>query len=192
MYHFTKFPREGFSFLESAEERISYYKDDFVYPCLSDGELIEKLCELFTLKRITIGEMQPNTFRNEMILGSHKPYVYTVLWELVEDEKSVFFYKWRREHYHGRGFDVSGKIVVFHAPWHPYDMDIPAAHFASNDEPFSEFINVIRGVERNEVEKGSMIANVYAGVYCFFDRALTERFGYGYNVPITEKDDRRI
>ncbi|MBQ1893112.1 MAG: hypothetical protein II155_03290 [Clostridia bacterium] len=115
----------------------------------------------------------------EMILGSRKPDVYTVLWELTEDDRSRFFYKWRREKYLYGGFDVSGKIVVFYAPAHPLDNEIPARHFASNDPVFDLFINIIKGVDKEDVDTMSIRGRSYAETYALFDELLTEKFGYG-------------
>ena len=193
--HLTKALIENPLFdLASRQALMAYYKDEAIIGKLGDKALIDMLSELFMLKPITIDELQPLTYRFEMLKGPCKPDVYTMLWELGEDDRAKLFYDHRRRNISGTRLEDNEKIVLFHCPVHPLDGEIPLSHFTSNDELFNCFVNYYRGVNLHNISDNDSEAGIYFSYIQGMDLELTMQFGFGKEIKLIDTPvyDERI
>lgn len=193
--HCNKFLLDNPFFLNlGIEPRYQIYGKDAITGKLSDEELIFRLSKMFTLKPVTMDELQRRTYFNEMIMGPRHPDVYTMLWEIEEDERSAVFYDMRRATYSPEEFEEIGRIVLFYSPTHPLDGELPVSHFASNEPSFQCFADYYQGIEPESLLKLDNKAWVYLGAIMCLDEALTRNFGYGKRVKLAELpfEDERI
>ncbi len=187
LVHLTKaLPRNPLFEFASRQALAAYYKEYPIIGKLDDEALLDLLSKLFTLKHVELDELQHRTYFGEMILGPRKPDVYTDLWEVEEDERSRFFYDYRRRILPQMDFDMVGRIVIFHAPTHPLDNELPVSHFASNCELFNAFVNYIRGIDKSSLIEGGTEAGFYFMNFQTLDTLLTEEFGFGKTIKLID------
>ena len=194
--HCNKYEPYNLFYWYSGVEVLNWlYGEEAIIGELDDHELLARLSRIFTLKPVSLDQLQRRTYLGEMLFGPYKPDVYTEMWEVEENEQSRLFYEARKAGLPADAFEEYGRIILFYAPSHPLEDEIPLTHFASNDPLFTGFVSFYKGITRDDLEKQGIMAATYLRRIQGIDILLTNYLGYGKHVDIVDlpfKDERLL